>query len=215
MRLVANICVYNSADVIERCLKSLDGVVDRILILDCKWVGFPSEKAYSTDGTLDIIRRFRETSKTEVIVVISPTPMHQHEARNLLLNLVHKDDWILVVDSDETIIKVPENLREILLSTKERGFRVFARTKKGNFYPLPTVKLIKKTRTLCYEENHRYMKDRKGLIYAGDFPTLGVEITHFPEKAMREQMNQYENWLVKWENQKVYKDEQTKDSKAV
>lgn len=215
MRLVANICIYNGVDVIERCLRSLDGVVDRILILDCKWVGFPAEEPNSTDGTLDIIRWFRETSKSETILITSPTLMHQYEARNFLLNLVHRDDWILIIDSDETIVKIPENLRGILSSTKERGFRIFARTKEGNRYPLPVVKLIKKTNGLCYEKNHRYVKDKKGLIYVGKFPTLDVEINHHPKKAMREKMDKYEDWLVKWENQNVYKGEPTKDSEAV
>lgn len=215
MKLVASICVYNSADVIERCLKSLDGVVDRILILDCKWIGFPSEEINSTDGTLDIIRRFRETSKAEVILITSPVPMHQYEARNHLLNLVHKDDWILIIDSDETIVKVPKNFRAILSSTKERGFRVFARTKKGICYPLPTVELIKKTKKLCYEKNHRYIKDGKGLIYVGNFPTIDIEIAHFPEKVMRKQMNEYKEWRAKWENRNAYKEEPTKGSKAI
>lgn len=215
MRLVANICVYNAADVIGRCLKSLDGIVDRILILDCKWIGFPSKEVNSTDETLDIIRRFRETSKTEVFLITSPIPMHQYEARNFLLNLVHKNDWILVVDSDETIVKIPTNLMEILSSTKERGFKIMTVTKRGNRYAIPSVKLIKKTRDLHYEENHRYVKNRKGLIYAGNFPTLDIEINHFSEKGMREKMNEYKDWLSEWESHNVYKGEQTRDSKAV
>jgi len=215
MRIVANICVYNAVDVIGRCLKSLDGIVDRILILDCKWIGFPSSLAYSVDGTLSVIKRFRETSKSEVIIVTSLTPMHQYEARNYLFNLVHKNDWILVIDSDETIIKVPENLREILSTTKERGFRIFSSTKKGNRYPLPTLKLVKKTKGLSYEENHRYIKDKKGRIHVGDFPTIDIEIKHFPKKAMREKMNEYEDWLLKWENRNAYKEEQINSNKAI
>ena len=60
MKIVAVMCVYNSADVIKPCLESIDGVVDRIIILDNKWIGYEdsNKTANSNDGTLDIIREY-------------------------------------------------------------------------------------------------------------------------------------------------------------
>lgn len=93
--IAAVLIVRNEEKVLDRCLSSLKGV-DQIVVLDTG----------STDATMDIARRHTaDVFTTDPIV-----PFHFAEARNRAL--AHADqDWILTIDADEVL--TPASLASI------------------------------------------------------------------------------------------------------
>lgn len=81
----AVIITYNEARNIERCLKSLQGVVDEIIVWD----------SFSTDATLDI-------SKSYGVHVFQESWKGYAESKNAAV-LKSKFDWILSLDADEAL----------------------------------------------------------------------------------------------------------------
>ena len=95
MKLVAVILTLNEAKHLKRCLSSLDGVVDGILVAD----------SYSTDDTLVI------AESNSARVVQNPF-INQSSQFNWALTQLDEDiDWVMRVDADEYL--TPELAEEI------------------------------------------------------------------------------------------------------
>jgi glycosyltransferase involved in cell wall biosynthesis len=203
MRIVAVLLVYNSAETIIDCLKSIDGKVDEILCFDGKWEGFSYTSDRSDDGTRDIILAFAVDSKSLVRYIGMPV-LHQHEARTRSINQLINGDWIFSIDTDESIILFPENLREILENTKEdvKGYRICVR-KPIAVSAYPTFRLVRKTEGLRFSTDHRRVFNNEGELDLAHFPVLtSVVIDHLPkakDKRMRQYMEEYKKWLHNYE----------------
>lgn len=85
MKLVAIILTLNEEQHLPRCLASLDGVVDRVLIADC----------FSTDNTVSI-------AKDNGADVVQRDWVNHATQFNWALTQLKKDtDWVLRIDADE------------------------------------------------------------------------------------------------------------------
>lgn len=83
--LTAIILTYNEEKHIERCLKSLKGLVSEIIIID----------SYSTDKTLDIAKMYK-------VSVFQNKFINQSKQINWAIsNVKFKTNWIIRVDADE------------------------------------------------------------------------------------------------------------------
>ncbi len=96
--VAAALLVRNEIRCIDRCMKSLQGAVDEIIVVDCE----------STDGTAEYVRAFPNAK-----VVSFAWRDDFAAARNAGLPLI-ASDWVIWVDADETLL--PEdiaNVREV------------------------------------------------------------------------------------------------------
>ncbi len=98
--------VKNEADNLGRCLKSVEDVVDEIIVVDTG----------STDDTVAIAENFGAK------VIRYPWQNDFSAARNVSLD--HSTgEWVMFLDADEELVKedIPE-LKELLQSTQQEGF---------------------------------------------------------------------------------------------
>lgn len=134
VKISAVIITYNEEKNIERCLKSLQGIADEIIVVD----------SYSTDKTAEICKRF------EVNFVLHPFEGYVRQ-KNYVLDLASYDH-ILSIDADEAI---SEELRESILQVKNDwrydGYRFNRLTnycgkwvKYAGWYPDAKIRLWKK-----------------------------------------------------------------------
>jgi hypothetical protein len=214
VKLHALICVYNAHETIWDCLESLIDVVDRIVILDGRWIGFEGESVVSNDGTSIEIEEFiamcKQQTEVDIEYFTASTEHHQYEARTFLLDQVPVGDWFFMIDSDEIIIKIPQNLRVILEDTKENvnGYRTGQIDETGVApKPFPHARLLRKTEGLRYTTNHRYLEDIRGpfdTIHCPALPEL-VIMHKGKDKASRAAMQDYKKWRNKWEASQNYR----------
>ncbi len=83
--LSVTIITLNEADRIERCLESVKDLADEIIVLD----------SGSTDGTLDIVRRYTDQ------VFETDWPGYGPQKQRALAKA--KCDWVLAIDADEAL----------------------------------------------------------------------------------------------------------------
>lgn len=96
-KISACIISYNEEDKLEDCLKSLQGVVDEIIIVD----------SLSTDRTRDIATRYTDK-------IYEQKFLGHIEQKNLAVSKA-SHDWILSLDCDE---RLSDQLRQSILAVK-------------------------------------------------------------------------------------------------
>lgn len=97
-RISACIISYNEEKKIEDCLKSLDGVVDEIVVVD----------SLSTDKTKDIVRKYTDK-------IYDQKFLGHVEQKNLAVEKAN-NDWILSLDCDE---RLTDELKNSILEIKD------------------------------------------------------------------------------------------------
>jgi len=101
--------VFNDAGWLEKCLKSLQGKVKAIVVVDGAYEGFPHERPYSTDGTIELAREFADVVVTNNTAWESETIKRHHYIR-----YVPENEWWLRIDADEELEGyIPEGLEGV------------------------------------------------------------------------------------------------------
>lgn len=136
-KISATIVCLNEEDKIEDCLKSLQPVVDEIIVVD----------SLSTDGTLEIARRYTDKIyEQEWLGFIDQKNLAASKATH---------DWILNVDCDERLDpELTDALRDIkdelddscVYRMSRKTFYVY-RWLKHTWYPDRTVRLFNRRKT--------------------------------------------------------------------
>jgi len=93
------ILTYNEERCISRCLKSVEGVFDEVVVLD----------SMSTDKTKEIVN----SHYTWVRFVEEPWKNDFSKQRNKGIDLIHSD-WVFFIDADETLVSQNLPLKKIL-----------------------------------------------------------------------------------------------------
>ena len=106
MKLTAIILTLNESIHLQRCLESIMGVADSIVVVDC----------FSTDNTLDIARSF------DAVILQRQWTNHADQFNWALSQLPENTEWVLRIDADEYL--TPELASEI----KERMPAITAET---------------------------------------------------------------------------------------
>lgn len=96
MKLTAIILTLNESLHLGRCLASISGAVDRIVVVDC----------FSTDDTLDIARSFN------AVILQRAWTNHSDQFNWALTQLSDDTEWVLRIDADEYL--TPELAAEIV-----------------------------------------------------------------------------------------------------
>lgn len=98
--IVACINMFNEIQFIEQCLRSIKDKVDKIIVVDGTYKEFPHKECYSTDGSLEIAKRYADN----VIECKEPWE-NQIAKRNQYLHIYKGVDvYHLVIDADEELI---------------------------------------------------------------------------------------------------------------
>ncbi len=130
------LATWNEAANLDRCLSSVKGLADEIVIAD----------EGSSDDTLKIAKKFR----AKIIKTV------HHENFHITKKLANDNatgDWILQLDADEVVTPAlkSEILKVVKSNPKENGFWIPRANyflgrflKKGGAYPDPTLRLYRK-----------------------------------------------------------------------
>ena len=166
-KLWACCCIFQEANHIEKTLQAANHWAEGFIILDGAYKNFPEAgDGPSTDGTLEIVERFKEsTANGRPFIIESHLWENQIKKRNRYLELVPDDDWVMIVDGDFQIVFYGNGYKEYqenLASHQWDGFqcRVIMQGSDrtldlhwGN--PL----LFRKVPDLHYKYNHYSMYD--------------------------------------------------------
>jgi len=162
--------VKDGAKDLPRCLESVRGIADEVIVVDTG----------STDGTPEVARAFGAK------VVFFPWTGSFAEARNESLRHA-RGRWILVLDADEALGRGREKLREILARTDADGFLLPQVTYLGaepgsaDAIVTPALRLFRnlpglKFRRRLHEQILDGLREVKPTARLG---TLEVEIEHY------------------------------------
>ncbi len=174
MRISAAIITLNEEDRLEKCLSSLQQIVDEIVIVD----------SFSTDRTEEIARRYSAK-------FVQNEFQDYARQRNRALELC-AHEWVLTIDADEV---VSEELQNEIIELKKQnqvnadGFLIRRRSWYLNrwiyhcgWYPQKKVRLFKK-QNACWQGN---VHER--LVISGSFRELAGEILHYTYRDAGDQI---------------------------
>ncbi|MCS6928535.1 MAG: glycosyltransferase family 2 protein [Saprospiraceae bacterium] len=171
----AIVLTFNEARHIETCLRSLEGVVSEIFVVD----------SGSTDNTVELAQRFGAR------VVYHPFENYSQQRNWALQNLSLQNEWVLHLDADH---RLTENLRQALWRTFTRpipddvnGFLISRRTlfmgrwiRYGGHYPVYHAVLFRRGKGYCetrrYDQHFRV--EGKVLRLQGDIEDVVTDSLH-------------------------------------
>ena len=113
MKLSAVIITYNEERNIERCLKSLQGIADEIVVID----------SFSKDKTEEICKSF------DVTFIQNPFEGHIQQKNFAIQSAAN--DWILSLDADEAL--TPELQESIVKAKENQGFNGYKMNRLTNY----------------------------------------------------------------------------------
>lgn len=138
IKLSAAIICFNEEDKIAKCLASLIGVADQVVLID----------SHSTDKTLEVIHTFE--NQLSIKLIQQPFKGYIEQKNDALLACDH--DYILSLDADEALSpKLKESILKVKKNWQGEGYRFNRLTGYGNFwvrhcgwYPDTKLRLIRK-----------------------------------------------------------------------
>lgn len=172
MKLSVVLAVFNEQDVLAKCLESVRGLADEIVIVD----------GGSTDKTIEIAKRFG----AKVFVTDNPPVFHINKQR--AVDRAH-GDWIFQLDADEV---VPESLRDeiknVIADAEFKGYYVPRKNyflwywmRKGGQYPDWVIRLFKRGK------GHFPQKSvHEQIVIDGQIGYLKTPLEHRPYKSFAE-----------------------------
>ncbi len=114
MKLHAVLNLYNDRTFIAAMLESIREVVDSLIVVDGAYVQYlqhykafvPNAKAWSTDGSLEIIDAFKDKPEVCVFKTKDENTCWENQSvkRNFCIDQVPDDDAFLIIDADEMLM---------------------------------------------------------------------------------------------------------------
>lgn len=111
-KIHAVISTYNDHISLPFTLDSVKDVVDNIIVADGAYKLYydtyrefePDAKPYSTDGTLEMLKIFKDLPPVQLIETPNGKPwLNQTVKRTALIDAVPDKDWFIILDSDEML----------------------------------------------------------------------------------------------------------------
>lgn len=106
VRIAAALAFFDEPDeFLDRCVRSLAGLVDEIVALDGAWDLFPADDYLSPMESIRVLNRARVDCELSGIPIRPSKPFEsQVEKRAELMRIASmSSDWILVIDADEYV----------------------------------------------------------------------------------------------------------------
>lgn len=182
MNLTAVILTYNEERHLARCIASLDGVVDRVVVVDC----------FSCDATLEVARRHGAK------VVQNAWVNYATQFNWALAQLDETTEWVLRIDADEVLSPdLVKALRQQLpkLGPEIDGVNLNRRMtfqgkmiRWGGVFPVQALRVFRYGRGLC---ENRWMDEH--IKVQG--PTVTV-----PGELVDDNLNNLTWWISKHNN---------------
>jgi len=109
--------VWNGIDYIDASIQDAVDNVDEIVIIEGRYQ--PGEGRRSTDGTLDVLRKWKDHSKVKVVINDDELIATQEECRNMFFEIsrAQPKDYLLVLDFDE--FYCPEDWKEMRMISED------------------------------------------------------------------------------------------------
>lgn len=114
MKLHAVLNLYNDRTFLPAMLESIREVVDSLIVVDGSYAQYlqhykafvPNAKAWSTDGSLEIIDAFKDKPEVCIFKTKDENTCWENQAvkRNFCINQVPDDDAFLIIDADEMLM---------------------------------------------------------------------------------------------------------------
>jgi hypothetical protein len=153
-------------ETLDRCVRSLAGVCDRLIALDGRWELFPGEAFISAEDQREAILEAARVAGIAGMLVAPGAPFESQVAkRAMLMSLAGDADWLLVIDADEFIARSePEQLREALDDTTADVCRVLLRNigKGTGGIPWPVRRLYRASTGVTVVTAHNGYQTRDG-----------------------------------------------------
>jgi glycosyltransferase involved in cell wall biosynthesis len=170
------LATYNEETNIARCLDSVKGLADEIVIVDGK----------STDKTVEISKRYHAR-----IILVDNNPTHFHEQKKIAIEAA-KGEWVLQLDADECLTgKLVEEIKSAV-NGDANGYWIPRSNyflgrflKKGGQYPDYTLRLY---------------RNGKGNLPAQDVHEQAVvegEVGYLKHPMLHYGTRDFENYLVR------------------
>ncbi len=164
-RLSLCMIVKNEEEYLPRCLESVQGVVDQVVIVDTG----------STDRTVEIAQSFGAE------VYHHPWRNDFSEARNVSLDHAG-GDWILYLDADEELVEEDKNkIKPLLATTNCEGFYMVETNFMGDFAGNdaichPTLRIFRNRKEYRFHGAlHEQVSDR----IQGECPISPLRLNHY------------------------------------
>jgi len=164
-RIVGGMVVYNAAEFLERAIRSLLTVADRIVIVDGPYENYPHKSAHSDDGSLEIVQKYVDAGLPIKLITKSTPWTDQMTKRNVYVDDAEVGDLIFILDGDCQVVAFDEAMERLRLSDAD-GFQCTdirpsqdggcVRIDWGNPY------VIRKCEGMQYALNHYSLYDKEG-----------------------------------------------------
>jgi glycosyltransferase involved in cell wall biosynthesis len=168
------VLTYNEEENIEDCLKSVDGIVEDIFVVD----------SYSTDKTLQIAEKY--TRK----IYQHPFETQAKQFNWALGNLSISTEWIIRLDADERVTpELCDELRERLpqipewvigLYVKRRAYFMGRWVRHGGYYPTWLLRIFRRGKARCEQRR----MDEHIVVSEGKTENLENDIIHDNHKGI-------------------------------
>lgn len=182
LEITAIVNVYEEAENLARCLRSIEDTVDRIVVADGAYADYPHDCAISTDGTRNVAHE-----KADVFITCQPHKpwLRERQKRNALLGAVPMGTWVLRIDADE-------ELKEFDFDPQDD--EIFA----GNFrhYEDEDTMRIERNHVCFFKRTADLHYKGKDALYKGDTSVSnvgfrvedGIVVDHHPYRRSEERL---------------------------
>lgn len=181
MKISAAIITFNEERNIRRCLESLEGVADEVIVID----------SFSSDATKSICQEF------DVTFLENPFKGHIQQ-KNFALGLC-SHDYVLSLDADESLDEVlKKSILEVKKKPKHKYYKMNRLTnycgdwiKHGSWYPDTKLRLARKDLVIWGGENPH---DKLMPLKKGKVKHLAGDILHYSYYSVEEHLIQQEKF---------------------
>lgn len=212
MKIAAGIVTYADALSLARTLETVGPQVDASIVVHVQYPGFrPQEPTHSLDDTRRVCAAFPHTK------LVDQSPCPEVEARQTYLNEATNYDLLLVIDSDEYIVKTEpqytglfrENCQKLI--DKHDGFYIYDIIFGGDAWQSgPRPRLFKEPSKIKYYKKHYWWILPNGRLMKGQSDSVklidGIKMINDnklrdPDREMAKLY--YQQWLLQEESQYV------------
>jgi glycosyltransferase involved in cell wall biosynthesis len=180
--LSACIITFNEEENIARCLNSLKGLVDDIVVVD----------SLSTDNTVKIAESMGARVFLRKFTGYGEQKYYAQEAA--------KNDWVFSIDADEEIsIKLAKKIKEALIAPQHEAYTVNILTNycgrwifHCGWYPQPKIRLWNRMKaSMLNDKVHEGIKltDEKGTV-----GKLNADLNHYSVKTISQHLKKIEHY---------------------
>jgi len=170
--ILAGYCVFNEARHIEKSIRSIYDFVDKIVVIDGPYIGYPHNSLKSTDGTREIVLSFDKVKLIDI-----PHPMRQPDKRSLMF--FEEADWYFWIDGDEIAVGDVSRGMDYVRQSKADVLSVMVRLwnpprnpvewciesiRRKGYYEVPYPKFFGWKPGLHFAECHNVIRDINGRL---------------------------------------------------